>query len=89
MLHMYPTHLNVNIKISPKINPLNVDIKISIICSKGHAEILCCSEDSVHLLCLYLLHFPTLYPLLNLPLPEGQEGTALEPSEQEMFFAVL
>jgi hypothetical protein len=36
---------------------------------------------------LHLLHFPALYLLSKLPLPEGRTGTAWEHSDPEFFWS--
>jgi hypothetical protein len=35
--------------------------------------------------CMTLLHFLTLYPLANVPLPEGRAGAVWESSKKENF----
>jgi hypothetical protein len=35
------------------------------------------NKKKAHLIILYLLHFPALYPLSNVPPPDGQAGTSL------------
>jgi hypothetical protein len=35
------------------------------------------AHNKAHLIIVYLLHFPALYPLSNVPLPDGPAGTAL------------
>lgn len=59
------------------LSPFN--LIIPIILSKAPAHLL------IIFLALYLLHFPTIYPLSKVALPNGRVGTAQEPSKTDFF----
>jgi hypothetical protein len=57
-----------------KCSPSNVNINIPTIRSKSPAQILSYAENKFHILTLYLIHFPKLYPPSNVPLPEDERA---------------
>jgi hypothetical protein len=54
---------------------------ISIIRSNAPAQLVSSAHNKIHFQTLYPFYFLELYPLSNVPLPEGQAGTAWEPSK--------
>jgi hypothetical protein len=50
--------------------------------STAPAHLLSSAHNAFNFLTLYLLHFPTLYPFLKEPIPEGRAGTVPKASKQ-------
>jgi hypothetical protein len=73
---MYPSQYKI--KILTCCCPPNVNITIPIDHGKAPAQLLPSDhmEVLVYILTLYLLQFPTAYPLKDVPLPERQTCTA-------------
>jgi hypothetical protein len=50
------------------------------------SQLLSSAHKACHFLTLYLLHFPKLYPISEVYLPEGWSGSVWETSKQERIF---
>jgi hypothetical protein len=64
-----------------------IDIKIPIERSKDLAKPLCPAENKAYLSYLYRLHCLKSYFICNLYLPEGQAGSAWEPSKSAIYLS--
>jgi hypothetical protein len=91
---MLPTQPSpkINFKIFAKPQPFQSDQNFVIMLPSKHkiqpkfsSSFLCCTLPTVHYQPSYVLHFSVFFLANSLPLPEGQAGTACEPSEHLTF----
>jgi hypothetical protein len=68
--------------------PMGISKLFPIIFSKAPAELIFSARNNAHILTLYVLHFLNFHPPSNVPVTEGQPGTACGPSkaEKNLFF---
>jgi hypothetical protein len=74
---------NIKIKIRAQRSPSNVDIKIPI----PYSKFLSLAHNKVRFLIIFL-QSSTIYTRSDIPMPEGQAGSAWEPSKQEQFVSL-
>jgi hypothetical protein len=70
-------------RVSQTTLPMGTSKLIPIIFSKAPAELIFSARNNAHIWTLYVLYFLNFYTPSNVPLPEGQAGTACGPSKVE------
>jgi len=82
-IHADSVRLNISLKILPQLPPKFLSYFSSKLVSAQFLSSTLCTKPSrlLHALDLFLKH----YLVFNLPLPEGQAGTTLEPPEPQIF----